>query len=773
MRRPYGPSMPAGSPSSRSCDSEQLNRVRDQIASGDRPVAELLEYGHPDPAANGSDHRNFISQAVELAKTLTGASGSAIAFRGEQGTICQARSGEGAPPLGAPVDASAGISKYCLDSGRALRCDDIATDGRVDPEISRAGGIRAVAIVPIYTDGEICGILEVFSGTPGIFTGQHLEILQQLANQVGAAAKRPSEEPFGGPHADAQPKDYRDVNLLVEVDPAYRALVRALDDLLSRRSHAPSGGSSDEVQVWNDVFVDSYIPWKQFLGSVLLHVVVVGMVAGLSQIWPRELNVSPYPLRAAHITYYPVSQSFPAHASSRAPVRTKPQHAAAQKQVLRVAREHQPVTPSDIRANDAGKKQALTSPPTRISSLQKPALPAATSVLPPPPPTNEATARQPHLPSSLVVAPPPDLGGASGLKRTNALSTAVVPPSPDIRDSMTRGGGTMNSDLRVGASGGTAAISIVPPPPSIGDRAVLTSRAAGVGSQPGVGGVAPPPSVPRGGQTGGRATGISLGNGLSQAVPPPPSLESAGNSGGGGKANSQAGLGFQVVPPAQSMQNGGNYGAGGRTNSLAGTGSQVVPPPPSMDGTGNSGSGSRAGSLAGTDAVGALHPGSANGASNSETGGENVAKDATIASVPESGGGDQKHPIPQDVQLRVIALAWAPPSTSYFSNFEVFIAEKSLSRAESQVIKLVYVFLPYQRRLSEFGTDNLKVRKLRVTRDPSCDESLMAMTWPEGENGPAGSHREAPASAAPHPNDALPCYRTTADDYRRAVSGNR
>jgi hypothetical protein len=133
------------------------------------------------------------------------------------------------------------------------------------------------------------------------------------------------------------------------------------------------------------------------------------------------------------------------------------------------------------------------------------------------------------------------------------------------------------------------------------------------------------------------------------------------------------------------------------------------------------------------------------------------------------------HAIFQDVQLRVIGLAWAPPRSSYFSNFEVFIAEKFLNKEESQFIKLVYVFLPYQPRLSEYGFDNSKVRRLRVTRDPTCDESLMQMTWPEGENGPAASHHssDAQASTSPDPNNALPCYRTTADDYRRTVSRSR
>jgi hypothetical protein len=133
------------------------------------------------------------------------------------------------------------------------------------------------------------------------------------------------------------------------------------------------------------------------------------------------------------------------------------------------------------------------------------------------------------------------------------------------------------------------------------------------------------------------------------------------------------------------------------------------------------------------------------------------------------------HPGFQDVQLRLIGLVWAPPRSSYFSNFEVFIAEKWPKKEESQLIKLVYVFLPYQQRLSEYGFEDSQVRRLRVTRDLTCDESLLQMMWPEGGNGPAGSHHsdDAPASTSPDRNNVLPCYRTTADDYRRAVSRSR
>ena len=129
----------------------------------------------------------------------------------------------------------------------------------------------------------------------------------------------------------------------------------------------------------------------------------------------------------------------------------------------------------------------------------------------------------------------------------------------------------------------------------------------------------------------------------------------------------------------------------------------------------------------------------------------------------------------EEVPLRLIGLALALPSSSYFSNYEVYIAERRLSKDQTQLIKLVYVSLPYQRRLSEYVQNNSRVYKLRVTRDPTCDETLLQMTWPEGDE-PHSDPQTSNNSQALSPNDRngrLPCYRTTADDYRRALSQAR
>jgi len=755
--------------------------------AGDGLTAELLPFPRPDLSTHDSDFQSLVSKVVELARILTGASGSAIAFRGEQGTICRARSGEGVPPLGAPVDTTSGISKQCLDSGTPLRSEDIATDGRVDPEISQAVGIRAVAIVPIYSDGDISGILEVFSDAPGVFTDQHLKTLQQLARWVGSAANMPSEEPVCGSNVDVQLNGHLDITLLIALEPAYRAFFGNLTDIVSLRSSARLAGSPSQTHGWNDVLVESHIPWKRFIESVLLHVVVVGMLSGLSKIWPRGLLVSPPPLREAHVTYYPFSQSFPAQESSPPAVHPMRQHTSAPQEVIKVGRNRELLAGSGTRGTDDGQKvDALTTPPPpmpmfTISRFRKPELGVA--VLPPPPEIDQAGARQSHLLDFSVVAPPPDLSGGSGLRRINAPRATVVPPPPDVRGSM-KTVGLIDAAQLGGRSARAADISIVPPPPSLNDRAILTYGATGVPSKIGVQVVAPPSSIQDRDKLDARASGISLGSGVSQVVPPPPSLEGTGNSVAGARANSLAYGGSQVVPPAPSMEreSGGNYSGGGRISSLSQADSQVVPPPPSVQfgAGGNSGAAGqgRDSSRAGARAEGALPPASAQGDGNSKPGGERggttVAKDLSTSSVPETGG-ERKHPIFQDVQLRVISLTWAPSRSSYFSSFEVFIAEKWLNKKESQVIKLVYEFLPYQQRLSEFGLHDLKVHRLRVIRDSTCDESLIQMAWPVGENGPPGSHHsgDALASTSTDRNNALPCYRTTADDYRRAVSRSR
>jgi hypothetical protein len=127
--------------------------------------------------------------------------------------------------------------------------------------------------------------------------------------------------------------------------------------------------------------------------------------------------------------------------------------------------------------------------------------------------------------------------------------------------------------------------------------------------------------------------------------------------------------------------------------------------------------------------------------------------------------------------LGLIGVVFAAPGTSFFSNFEVFVAKRRVANDQMQLIKLVYEFLPYQRRLSEYDLGNLppRVVKLRVKPDPSCDESLGQMIQSHSDPGTLATEppKLPEALRSQNLNALLHCYRITADDFQKAMSGAR
>jgi len=131
----------------------------------------------------------------------------------------------------------------------------------------------------------------------------------------------------------------------------------------------------------------------------------------------------------------------------------------------------------------------------------------------------------------------------------------------------------------------------------------------------------------------------------------------------------------------------------------------------------------------------------------------------------------------EELPLGLLGIVFAAPGTSFFSNFEVFVAKRRVGKDELQLIKLVYEFLPYQRRLSEYDLSNSSPRviKLRVTPDPSCNESLGKMIQSHTDPVlPATGYSKLPAALRSFDlNAVLPCYRTTAGDFQKAMSRGR
>jgi len=296
--------------------------------------------------------------------------------------------------------------------------------------------------------------------------------------------------------------------------------------------------------------------------------------------------------------------------------------------------------------------------------------------------------------------------------------------------------------------------------------------------------VPPPPSVQNAGNSARAGQLSSLSGAAPNVVPPPPSVQGEGNSARAGRLSSLSSARPNVVPPPPLVQGSGNA-PGARLDARADAGSQIVPPPPSVEGTGNSGASGRLSSLSGDGSIvprppttaGTGNPG-VNGAGKVLEPMDPLPNDAS-SSTPAAIGDDKA--TVEELPLGLLGVVFAAPGSSFFSNFEVFVAKRRIGKDKNndqlQLIKLVYEFLPYQRRLSEYDLNNVRPRviKLRVTPDPSCDEALGSILQPSSDpTSAATEYPKLPAALrSADPSAVLPCYRTTAGDFQKAMSRSR
>jgi hypothetical protein len=569
------------------------------------------------------------------------------------------------------------------------------------------------------------------------------------------------------------------LRLLTELEPRHREFLDNLMDLLWGRKTPPLRLTSRPARFWDDVFVPTGSHWNAFLESLFLHFLLVTLfVWGQSRVWE---TVKLFPSqKAAHqtITYYPPKRTFPA-AESRAPkapsklqAKRAPAHAAP----MAVKRQEKPnlVTPPDIKQAAARLPELPdahgVTPPVPFEATNAPRRNALVEpgAVAPPPPVEQASARRPGGLQESAVAPAPELDASSGrkVKIPNAGGSRVIPPPPAVQSAADGARAGRLSSL----PGGTT--SPIQPPPAVqraGNGAGDSRLGAMTRADSQV--VPPPPAVHGMGTAAGAGRANALSPGAVPVVPPPPAVQQgAGNSAGNGRSSWRA----RAVPPPPAVQETGGP-AGGRGGTLGGAGTEAVAPPPAVENADRSSGGGRMGSLSGAESPVAPSPSPSVIAGNPGVSGPGkVLEPMDPLPVDASAPGADDKMGTEELPLGLLGVVFAAPGSSYFSNFEVFIAKRKVGKVQLQLIKLVYEFLPYQRRLSEYDLTSLapRVIKLRVTPDPSCDESLGdIIQTPADQNIPASERKPLPAALlAFDPSEVLHCYRTSADDFRKAIT---
>jgi TonB family protein len=136
-----------------------------------------------------------LNEIVEQACLATGATGAAVILEREGEMVCRASSGANAPELGARLSGESGLTAECIKTRQVQRCDDAQADARADAEASRSLGVRSVMILPLLRNGDLAGVLEIFSSRPGAFGERDELTLEALAHRILKNLER-AEEPF-------------------------------------------------------------------------------------------------------------------------------------------------------------------------------------------------------------------------------------------------------------------------------------------------------------------------------------------------------------------------------------------------------------------------------------------------------------------------------------------------------------------------------------------------------------------------------------------------
>lgn len=128
-----------------------------------------------------------IRLIAERARTITAATGTAVALRRGNETVCRARAGRTAPDLGVRLQSDAGISAQCLRTGDMLLCEDAEQNPHVDLASCRCLGVRSILVAPLRYFRRTLGLFEILSSVPHAFDQRHAAAVEMLAGITVAA----------------------------------------------------------------------------------------------------------------------------------------------------------------------------------------------------------------------------------------------------------------------------------------------------------------------------------------------------------------------------------------------------------------------------------------------------------------------------------------------------------------------------------------------------------------------------------------------------------
>jgi len=182
-----------------SSDPQDTDAENRRISSG----SGVADASPRNRALNEPELESALQLLVERAQYITGATGTALALPQGDEMVCRASAGSSAPAVGARLQVLSGLTGESIARRQLLRCDNAETDPRVNLEACRTLGIASIVVLPLFRqNGEVRGVIELFSDHPYAFEERDLVALERMADLTLTALDL-AEQRDGAPQVTA------------------------------------------------------------------------------------------------------------------------------------------------------------------------------------------------------------------------------------------------------------------------------------------------------------------------------------------------------------------------------------------------------------------------------------------------------------------------------------------------------------------------------------------------------------------------------------------
>jgi hypothetical protein len=299
--------------------AENLQKKRDQIEAQDREAASKAEakkeYAPPalQKSAVPGDYSATLGKIVETQRQIqirqldlhsalalvaervleiSRADGAAIGFVDGQFMHYRAVAGPKAPAVDSTIPIEKALSTSCLESGQVLRCEDTILGEGVDTKECRSRGIESLIGAPVFLQGSVAGVLELYYGEARAFTDQDVHTSQLMAGLVTEALVRDEEVTWKKSLASERAAM---LEALEKLQPNLAALV---DKPAGREAKMPSAAGASSLSICSKCGHD-LLAEEQFCGECGFP------RSGEPQSAKTPVEISPAELRALEL----ISQS--------------------------------------------------------------------------------------------------------------------------------------------------------------------------------------------------------------------------------------------------------------------------------------------------------------------------------------------------------------------------------------------------------------------------------------------------------------------------------